>query len=219
MNTKSSSLEYAFLHPVIISDREHIFFKGACWRKIFYHNYKNYEDFVDGNEALSSNTTTKYSIIKEPENRPKIQGFYEFLLYYPEVDLEKYNHWKQKKYPTNDPDAVGKVKADGYQPVHIDYPNYFIGLVKTTSATSIAQGGIVSCLLKGNAGGVGWWYAIGKYEKTISWDDNLIPGPLPKSVKEVFLYMKLYNFSRELIKNSLVTKWLLCPFFIISNKL
>ena len=69
---------------------------------IFRHNLTQESDrFLNDDEARDANSSNKYSILGKIEREQKkylIDGMFEFILEYPEI--EGCNHWKQKLFPT-----------------------------------------------------------------------------------------------------------------------
>ena len=70
---------------------------GINWLLIFYHNTKNQDYFVVESLFLFSNTPTMFSLWGLITEEFKIDGYYEFLLEYP--DYDGFNQWKQSKFP------------------------------------------------------------------------------------------------------------------------
>ena len=196
---KQNELEYALQHSYSHGIYEFINFKLSIWLKIFYHSYEGNEAFANEEEALSTNTKYKYSIIKEIAQNYSHKKEFEFLIYYPEFP-NQYNNWIQTKFPLYDPDNYGKEKAHGYKPVHIDLnKTSFRGLVRTNEET--AYDGVVSGLLDGNIGNNGYFYCIGKYKYAACWQNRKIPGPFDVEVNEVFLFFKLSQMAVTHLRN------------------
>ena len=174
---------------------EFISFNGSQWIKIFYHNYKNREDFENEADALNSNTETKYSIIGEATRFKRYNGKYEFILYYP-YKPNDYNQWKQTLFPLYDLDSYSKSTALGFSPVHLSFTNSFGGLVKNNEETAV--NGIVSNLFDGTVGSEIWHYCIAKYKENDSWKNLNIPGPV-EAVTELYLFMKAFDYNNMLL--------------------
>ena len=174
---------------------EFISFNGSQWIKIFYHSYVNSESFENETEALSLNTSTKFSIIGEATKFKRYNGKYEFILYYPQYPT-KYNQWKQSLFPLYDLDSLTRTSALGFSPVQLSWSEDFGGLVKNTEETEIK--GVTSSLLDGQVGIIDWYYCIAKYKKNDSWMNLKIPGPKVE-VDEVYLFMKVFDYNKMLL--------------------
>ena len=134
---------------------------------------------------VSMNAFTSEEVAQNYSHRNE----FEFLIYYPEFP-NKYNNWIQSKFPLYDHDSLSKDEAIGYQPGHLDFDKtQFRGLVKTNEET--AFDGIVSGLLDGDVGSIGYYYCIGKYSYAAAWANKKIPGPIGIEVNEVILFLKL----------------------------
>ena len=131
----------------------------ATWVEVFYHN-NNFGStlFASDEEALSSNTRDKYSILNKLESfRANTSSAFEFLLKYDELG-SAYNRWKQTSNPTT------STTISGYSAVAISWTaNSWGGLVKNSGNTFI----------DGSPSATTWFYAIGAKAK---WDIG-IPGP------------------------------------------
>ena len=132
---------------------------NATWVEVFYHN-NNFGStlFASDEEALSSNTRDKYSILNKLESfRANTSSAFEFLLKYDELG-SAYNRWKQTSNPTT------STTISGYSAVAISWTaNSWGGLVKNSGNTFI----------DGSPSATTWFYAIGAKAK---WDIG-IPGP------------------------------------------
>ena len=168
---------------------EYMAFNESLWIKIFYHNFRNRATFADEKEAKNVNTNDKYSIFSEISNEHRINGKFEFILYYPSLS-GKYNHWRQTRNPSKEFDYDGKSNATGYEPVHIDWTSKaWGGLVR-----SIPSNNLTSSFIDGSIGSSTYYYCIGKYPKTAHWDNKAIPGPSDE-VQEVYLWMKIHQIT------------------------
>ena len=135
---------------------------GADWQLIFYHNAKGNVFFTRGSESLLfCNKTQQFSILGTLTNNYKINGYFEFLIEYPEINY--LIHWRQKKNPIKYDSNVGFV------PLHVPYnPSTFLGL-------ALAKNCDDSTFLHGNVGGGSWFFSIGCYT---AWSgDGSFPGP------------------------------------------
>ena len=99
---------------------------------IFYHKVQNAEDlFINDDEARSSNTQNKYSIlenIEKNQERYKILDMFEFLLIFPEKN--GCNHWRQKLFPTQ----ANPKEENGFIDLGSTYnDNYWKGLSKSSA--------------------------------------------------------------------------------------
>jgi len=137
---------------------------GCRWLKVFYHDSSTGIYFSSLSDALSCNTSYKFSILGSIDGQYQINGKFEFLLEYP--DVEGYNRWKQTLNPKDNPESNGK-QATGYEGISISFPGrYWGGLVKSSDPGTVFDG---------SAGNVNWWFAIGC--KSSSWKPKLFPGP------------------------------------------
>ena len=184
-------MEEALKSTIKVGKYEYLSFNGSLWVKIFYHNFENRATFANETEALNVNTDDKYSILGEISNEHRINGKFEFVLYYPSI-IGKYNQWRQTKNPSKEYDYAGKNKAVGYEPVHIDWTNNsWGGLVRSLPANNI-----VSSFIDGSVGVGAWFYCIGKFPKTDGWDNSNVPGPV-NGVDEVYLLMKVHDMKKR----------------------
>ena len=135
---------------------------GVDWHLIFHHNAKENVYFTKNSEKLLfCNETQRFSILGTLTNNYKINGYFEFLIEYPEISY--LIHWRQKKNPI-------KYNSDiGFVPLHVPLTsNKFVGL-----ALSNYYNG--STFLHGNVGSNSWFYSIGAYHGWLS--DGSFPGP------------------------------------------
>ena len=172
---------------------ENLHFKarfGKKWVLIFYHNVYNEStfSFSGEDEALETNSISKYSIIKRATNFPKISEKYEFIIEYPSLDPPNFNHWEQRLFPTK----VNPQKSHllDFKCINCHYDKNFGGLVKNTDEQ---QGS----LLEGCPSVGQWYFAIGLLR---SWQypvtneiTKMIPGPFYVIVPEVLLWMRVPN--------------------------
>ena len=153
---------------------------NAIWRLIFYqranhtHFLKNYEEF------LSFKSQNIYSIIGIASSFPKINGHYEFLLEYPE--LEGYNRWIQDVFPTNHREDYENC-VPGYECKECTW-KIFCGLCLNTDRTYI--------FLEGNSNSSWYWYyGIGSLQDYVGNQKSGIPGPFQHVVDSVLLWMRI----------------------------
>jgi len=125
---------------------------GAKWLKVFHHDCTGGYYFSNLEEAAFSTNPRKFSIIKLINDDYKVDGYFEFLLEYPEIP--GMNRWKQLKSPYDNPEVYGKT-ADGYQGISISWDKYYWGGLIRSSLTGIT-------LLEGSAGAQSYaWYMLG----------------------------------------------------------
>lgn len=145
---------------------------GKLWGRIFYHNMTG-GFFNNENEALSTNTTYKYSALSLiQELKPKNDDKYTFRLEYPNGIV---NVWKQTNRPQDEQetnigdwgDATNNPnKAKGFEAISIGtYLGEFGGLVRSSSGATLLDGATYDA---------DYWYSIGSYK----WDSQktVFPG-------------------------------------------
>ena len=163
---------FKLLGPIFRKDGyEFMFFKRIFWLKVFYHNYTGIVLFKNEEEALLTNSPQKYSILSHIGLTNKINGKYEFILHW--ADLNHYVWWKQDNNPIYE-EENGTSECQGFVPITNTTPlRNWGGLVKTVKPNEIER---VSNLLDGNPGSNEWYFAIGMYEwATNVWHDVGIP--------------------------------------------
>ena len=172
-----------------LSLTEKKYFEGVEWFKVFWHKMEKEGDgFNSFEEASFSNTTNKFSILSTIDSKYKIQGKYEFLLFYP--SLSGYNRWRQSNFPLYESDFDGKTCAAGYRGIHIDWTsNEWCGLVRSIKNSVY---GCIPSLLDGTVGSQNWYYTIGFINKCSN-NIGAIPGPTG-TVNEVILYIRNPQF-------------------------
>lgn len=185
---------------------------GCSWQLIFFHNATGQNLFNKASgEALFVNTTQKFSILGSLTNNFKRNGYFEFLLEYPEMSYnnEVYRiRWRQKKNPIK---AVSGTDI-GYTPIHVPSNRVnFAGLVVSTESSATFLDGTHS----------GWFYAIGSYAHYM--DKNTFPGPYrtDSSGKEIAvslakLYVRIYNTCSCRIRRTSLSNLLLIQLIICS---
>ena len=134
---------------------------GVNWQLIFFHNSSGKVFFTKNSpDLLFCNQSQKFSILGTLTNNYKINGFFEFLLEYPERNY--FVHWRQKKNPI-------KAESDvGFVPLHVPCnPSVFNGLGLSSAS--------LPTFLDGNIGSDKWHYAIGSYSRYVS--EDCFPGP------------------------------------------
>lgn len=170
---------------------------NATWLKVFYHNSKSGTIvFANDNEVLHCETVDKFSVLEELENFRGRDGKFEFLLEYPEDYPDEYNRWKQTDNPTiiqEDSSLNGTKKANGYEPIHIDWIyNYWGGLLLRSANDAFIDGSVNHS---------NWFYAIGV--KKNSWKNSngsvagYVPGPNKRINGTINLYVRLDNIDNN----------------------
>ena len=179
---------------------------GASWQLIFFHNSTGRVLFTkDSPDLLICNKTQQFSTLGTLTDNYKINGYFEFLLEYPEFNY--LIHWRQKKNPIKSESNIGFI------PLHVpDNPCPFNGLAITRSKTYT--------FLDGNVGSTVWHYAIGSYG---TWGGSeSIPGPylLDENKKElgskiVNLYVRIRtSISCKINKKAPIKEFLLIALFV-----
>ena len=136
-------------HPIY--GRIYSRFYGKSFLLLYHLNATTEDFFANQAEALKSNKPDKYSIIGELDDSYKINGKFEFLLWYPHFQ----NHWLQSSNPVNEHETNGGSQtAEGYLGLDIgSSSNYWGGLVASSSTGQT--------LLDGSTYNTGWYYCIG----------------------------------------------------------
>ena len=156
---------------------------NAKWLKIFYHNSTGGIYFSNISHALKSDLPQLYSILGEINDNFKINGYFEFLLEYPEYS--GYNRWKQQINPKDNPEFPNQ-QAIGYQEVSCSWKGqYFGGLVRSSRFSWT--------LLDGSTGYDNWYYAIGIYAPPSIYCYPKFPGPEGSYVFEAYLWIRINN--------------------------
>ena len=174
-------------------------FQGAQGVKIFYHRpgknklfFENYEQFMNINEKQ------RYSILGELNEDYKINGKYEFLLYYP--DLNKYNWWRQNKLPYNEEERTGIHIADGYEGVYISMKeNYWGGLVlQKIPYTRYCN---YECsFVEGSVGHEFYFYAIGQRHNS-----ETVPADNDQHwISDVYLWIRIIGINPSLLLSKIM---------------
>ena len=147
---------------------------GAQWLLIFYHDI-SISGFMTKEEAQSSDSPGKYSILNVFNSLTKNQKHYEFLLEYPNLD---YIRWIQTANPTTTTERTTNPDDLGVVIKHNTF-RYFRGLALSTGGSYLdGDGYYVS----------DYYYSIG----TTKWDKILIPGPNQTGVTEVSLWIRVF---------------------------
>ncbi|MBR7042414.1 MAG: hypothetical protein IKI04_02820, partial [Bacilli bacterium] len=131
---------------------------SAAWARVFHHGvHGGAVLFSDDTEALSVNTTDKYSVLGNIENYRNGSNKFEFMLQYPDYSLTEYNRWRQTDNPTTTSIANGDGTefVNGYEAVHIDWA--------TSRWTGMALSSSTSTFMDGEVSHSNWHYAIGAH--------------------------------------------------------
>ena len=151
---------------------------GVDWLLIFYHNSSRGDFFQSHEDALFINTEDKFSILQYIDHSFAINGKYEYLLEYPE--LNRYIHWTQKV------NAIDNVSNVAYNEISSNCQSFY-GLSRSYNYQQTLLDGT-----PGDQGSFSWWYSIGSRVKFDS--QNIIPGPtinsISTTVKEVSLWIR-----------------------------
>lgn len=144
------------------------YFYGRKFLLLYFYN-SLYEDcFNSDSEALSSSKDNKYSIIGELSDFFKVDGKFEFVLWYPAFK----NHWRQSTNPVNEKETVCDhcKNASNYEPLHIGCnEKYWGGLVYSSTVHSK---GYQASFLDGSTYHGYWHYAIAPF---YLYDDGSYP--------------------------------------------
>ena len=135
------------------------YFGLAEWLLIFYHDIST-DKYFTHNTIFLVNTTYTYSILGSIHENYKINGFYEYLLEYP--DEPNYNRWKQR-VNIKDTTNTQTSKDIGYKPIHIDFApqdGEFGGIARSDKPAE--------AIFDGTPGVAGHWFTIGALEHYIS---------------------------------------------------
>jgi len=163
--------------------RERKFYLDAYWDLVFEHNSGNGDFFSGNNDPTNCRKQNLYSNLINLKSQYYINGYYEFLLEYPEIS--GHNRWIQSKNPIDDLEQTGKT-ATGYSPISISWPGrYWGGLCKSKNAKTLLDGSTSSS--------DAWWFSIGSNMEYES--ENGIPGPcisLNKDTCTIVKHVKLY---------------------------
>ena len=161
------------------------------WLLIFQHNASRGAFTRETAEFnLEKGKFSYLSRISDTRYVKRFNDSYEFLLEYPAQFQDEYNRWIQSKDPLSewDNNITGTI-ANGFSPVHLDWPANFGGLMRNNYNTS---------LLNGQTGNWKWNYAIGDWSDEFI-QNNETPGPTfqdgdkysVKRVTVVFLWIRI----------------------------
>ena len=150
---------------------------NAKWLLLFKHVF-SIGSYMTKEEAESSNSPGKYSILQGLTNYSKYNHVYEFLIEYPNSTVD-YLWWTQTANPVNVTEIDTTRESLGTQIKHCIYKT-FRGLARSNHA---------SCFMDGDGNAFNdFWFAIGVYKK---WVHVGIPGPIGIPVDEVQLWMRV----------------------------
>ena len=151
------------------NDLEYKYEYNALWVKVFYQNSSTGEYF-NQNDIQSCNTKYKYSIMNKIEEI-KTGKTYEFMLEYPQI--KGYNRWTQTSSST-----MTSEKVSNYTPIDITWSgNNWKGICKSNNYNTY---------LDGSVGNNDYWYSIGSYKNTGSFN-----GSNGKTVSICSLYARI----------------------------
>ena len=140
------------------------------WLKVFYHNSDNGDWFTEEEDLLYINSQNRFSIFGFINQYFKIDGYYEFLLEYPEFPLQ-YNNWKQAYFPLDVSQSSSSYV--GYtldETCHCSWTLSSFGGYSRSSQTT-------ETFLDASYKEENWWYTIGA-KKTYSIFNNQFAGPV-----------------------------------------
>ena len=174
---------------------------GAQWLRVFYHKPGGAMTcFASESEFLNVNEHNKFSILSEIDESYKINGKYEFLIYYPEIN--KYNWWRQSLLPMDDPENPKSYQAKGYENVTIMLNSTcWGGLVNST--IPYREASRVQSYLDGCVGDQHYWFAIG-----LRYPSQRVPSNEEQWVSDVSLWIRIVGVDHKMfITNNLIIKF------------
>lgn len=131
-------------------------FEGAIWLRVFHHNNLNGTVLWDAAAQVLDKEVDelhKQSILYNLDNYKNINGNFEFLLEY--SNIEGYNRWTQTSNPVKTKESVL-----GYSAISISWnQNNWKGLAKSDS---------IYTAIDGSVGSSKWYYAIGAIKEVDS---------------------------------------------------
>ena len=169
--------------------------KGIHWILVFHHDSSTGKYFVQNSfDYLYVKEKYKYSILSHLEEY-RLDGGFEFLLEYPELSYEEYNHWYQTSNPTT------SSSVSDYEIRNISWTvNKWYGLSLSSSPRE--------AFIDGSS--ENWHYALGAYGEWFPGEKNF-PGPYNSAgpgkeiIHEVFLWVKIPKCVYDRIKGRLCT--------------
>ena len=161
-------------------------FIGNKWLLVFYQFVQTGADFItEYDEFLFVNKENKFSIWKFIDDSFKINGYFEFLIQYPEI--VGYNHWRQIKNPikTSDHEDINiGFNTDG---CNNSWPGFYCGGLVNSSNQGFA-------FLDGSVGIIDYWFTIGakkSYVKPLRFAGPVLPSGRGFEANKVLLWIKL----------------------------
>lgn len=124
--------------------------RNALWQLVFYHDLNKATYFEKKEDAYECNEEGRYSRLNNINKLYRINGKYEFLLEYPEIN--KSNQWRQTLNPLHQNQSTKDVNATGYEEINIQMNDKKWGGMFYFSGKK--------CLLAGSSNFY-WHYAIG----------------------------------------------------------
>ena len=150
---------------------------GARWLLLFYHMF-TVGSYMTLEEAKSSNSPGKYSILWKLSKLRRYGKEFEFLFEYPESNLD-YIRWTQTANPIETRETSTLKSSLGTVINHSSY-SYFRGLALSIDTYSYIDG-------DGRTLG-DFWYCIGLRK---GWMMSNIPGPINTAVDQVMLWLRV----------------------------
>lgn len=142
---------------------------GSKWVPLVLHNATGgsivYSSVSEALQCTNSNKISNLYLFQKEHNIFKdINGFYEFILYYP--GLNNYQRWKQRSNPVLTYDAVAN-----YIPIHIPWTDQrWGGMARNNLSLSSAS----NTFLSGTINHGNWYYALCSF---VNYSSGGIPGP------------------------------------------
>ena len=166
-------------------------FKGKKWVKLLYHDIRKGDQFENEKQALhyiNESNKNIYSVIDDFKRYPRIDGKYEFIVDYPEIN--KYFQWKQNRFPLFEQDYINKTSVDGT--VNIYPPGEsFHGLARSLNWSDNCQ----SCLFDNEIGSKGFFGCVALMSCREGWDHSKIPGIKNNEVYVMNFWMRIKDSS------------------------
>ena len=181
-------------------------YNGSLWLKIFYHyNPEGRNPFINEYEAqYCINNENKFSILLDLDEKFKINGHYEFMIEYPQ--LNTYNRWQQSNNPINEDECTNafgcSTTAIGFKRIETKAESSsWGGLVKTKHNSNYKS---PPSLLNGTPGRSDWFFAIGQYKNTPWLYNSTTYSNIPSNaqpVDVVLLWLRLPDKKYDTCKN------------------
>lgn len=153
---------------------------GVVWQLIFYHDASG--GWFDAETALCNNNEKLFSAIGLITSDYKHDGYYEYLIEYPE--LTDYIRWQQK-VAIADTSASPTKEEIGYKKIHVEFTEReFDGIARSSRSESIFDG---------TSSAYTYWYSIGATKGYF--EKQEFPGPYigdtEKGVKFAYLWIRV----------------------------